>query len=56
MIAAGLYPLMFLIYGEVANTFVDFEKYKKKVELNETFYSTPSVTFVYFEKYKKKLS
>jgi len=42
LIAAGLYPLMFLIYGEVANTFVDFEKYKKKTQLNETLFSTQS--------------
>jgi hypothetical protein len=26
--AAAIYPLMFLMYGEVAGTFIDLEKYK----------------------------
>jgi hypothetical protein len=27
--AAAIYPLMFLMYGEVANTLIDLEKFKK---------------------------
>ena len=34
--SAGLYPMMFFFYGKIAGTLVDYEKYRKKLELNLT--------------------